>query len=118
MNTWEVLRELTENPTKRFTYPSAKQGSYVTREGDRVVWRGEGQEGQELWVHLGDGEWYEVLVPVTFMEAVESGCKIRCEGERYRQYYFRDLNSTLINLSGCPIRDIRDIILNGKWYIE
>ncbi|HHX11577.1 MAG TPA: hypothetical protein GX731_02060, partial [Clostridiales bacterium] len=56
MKTWEMIKELTENPSKRFTYDAATKGSYITIEGIHPVWRGKGQCGQSLIVFIDD-EW-------------------------------------------------------------
>jgi hypothetical protein len=72
MKTWEMIKELTENPNKKFAKKDSAKNSYVTIANGAVVWLGKEQNGQNFRVTLlsNDG-WEEVKEPVSFMEALE-----------------------------------------------
>ena len=114
MKTWQMIKALTENPTKRFTYDTATEGSYVTVKDVTVVWRGNQQEGQMLGVNIDNEGWEEVKQPVSFMEAfkaLRSDCKnIYCMNGKSR---FDFMGERI----GAHVFD-EDLIGQGKWYIE
>lgn len=123
MKTWEMIKELTENPNKKFTYDSATKGSYVTVVDDVVVWKGAGQGGQTVAICLGcgDAEWEEVKEPVSFMEAIKSldeGKTVYCEVDN-RKFTYKQPRTYITEIrseeAGCI--SIKEI-LEGKWYIE
>lgn len=127
MKTWEMIKELTENPNKKFTYDSATKGSYVTVVDDVVVWKGAGQGGQTVAICLGcgDAEWEEVKEPVSFMEALKAAKECKLVGlvhkmnnisykNRGFKYILEDLSSTKEFTSSF----IAETLLNGEWYIE
>lgn len=68
-------------------------------------------------------EWVEVRQAVSFMEAVESGRKLKVEhesiggGEYFKKFDF--LDDLIYELADIfSSNEIRQIILNGKWYVE
>ncbi len=78
MKTWEMIKELTENPEKKFISKGQIGEGYVSVKNNAVVWLGKGQVGQSLTInHLQSGEWEEVKEPVDFMTAVKSGKRIK-----------------------------------------
>ena len=121
MKTWQMIKELTENPSKRFTYDAATKGSYITIEGGRPVWRGKGQCGQRLIVFIDD-EWEEVKQPVNFMEAVASGKRIRVEHELTNNDAELKKTSLLDDflgkLNSYLSSEIKEILTNGEFYTE
>ena len=128
MKTWEMIKELTENPNKKFANKGGLKNCYVTVEDGIIVWRGDMQCGQAMSIGFIDGrdrEWEEVKEPVTFMEAVESGKRIRVEHKLVNDsdiWNLIDLTSLdcLIYTLGEKYNaiEVKDIIENGKWYIE
>lgn len=141
MKIWEMIKELSENPNKKFSYKGAQSNSYVTVEDGKIVWRGDLQNGQEMaigFIDERDREWEEVKEPVSFMEAIESGKKIRVEHNNIQRIADESLNSNFtrtlkLNIDGKYLLSnfliqaiayysskeiFEDIILNGKWYIE
>ena len=119
MKTWQMIKELTENPEKEFTRKS--DGLHIkTNKYEELVW----DSGyQFLRLHH---DWEEIKKPVTFMEAITSGKKIsvQCAIETYegkgklRDIYYRQPNEMLRALAGYGDEVAIYIILNGKWYIE
>ncbi|WP_042683145.1 hypothetical protein [Anaerosalibacter massiliensis] len=119
MKTWEMIKELTENPKKKFIRKGQIDKSYVSVRNNAVVWLGEKQVGQSLSLsHLQNAEWEEVKEPVDFMTAVKSGKEISVEysGASYKEL---SLANMLYELQrDFSDKTIRQIILNGKFYIE
>lgn len=120
----DVIKMLRKNPDKKFTYDSAQEGSYITMEGDKVVWRGVLQNGQEFVLRMNDTLWYEFhQKPMTFKEicelveekGIEIKVKVVHEGALYCDWmYFDDLLIELANELPTPIVD--EVLLHGKWY--
>lgn len=118
MKTWEMIKELGENPEKEF---KREDGLVVsTSIDDTLMW-------ESGYTHLNiHDEWEEVKEPVSFMEAIVSGKKVsvKCAIETYegkgklREIYYRRPNEMLRTLAGYGDTVARDIILNGDWYIE
>lgn len=127
MKTWEMIKELTENPEKKFR----NRNDYELIAGideDLGVINYE-YNGEYLYFSPYD-EWEEVKEPVSFIEAVESGKRVKVE-----YMYINDPNYKYIDLEeyeefdpldilfsklACDFSSvlIRDIIKNGEWYIE
>ena len=117
METWQMIKELTENPKLRF-----KNGLHVVEISDKtkaIVWKSEDSEEAPfiIYSHSGSGvdnlhiEWEEVPEPVDFMTAANSGKRIKHEG--WDGYYF--LHEALHILQN---RDAALGLINGKWLIE
>ncbi len=116
----EVIKELRENPRKIFR---RKVDGLVIELGinDTLFW-GSGYR------HLSiSDEWEEVKEPVTFMEAVESGKKVRVEHpfiiEPYELEQFSNhyrYFTELLEILGTEwdTAAVRSILLEGKFYIE
>ena len=109
MKTWEMLKELTENPNKRFRLPSWEDGRYITATNTGLIVN----EILELAnVSRLKVDWEILPQEVTWQEALEAwakGREIKCvlEGESIR--YSNNQISTSYMGSGQ--------ILKGKWYI-
>lgn len=116
MKTWEMIKELTENPTKEFMN-KGDESAYVVVERNMIVWRGKDQSGQMMTVDI-DEEWEEVKKPVSFMEAVASGKRIRYP-DLFEDEEYLKLDDVLAVLGSnyYPV-EVKNIILNGKFYIE
>lgn len=117
MKTWEMIKELTENPEKKFI-----------RKGDPLEISVDGLnylrwESGHDYINL-EHEWKEVKKPVSFMEVVRA-CKneyiaIGLSCEKYDIEFARwTLDAVLYDLAeNYEDGDLAEIILNGKWYIE
>lgn len=115
MQTWEMIKELTENPDKKFK-----------RFGDGLVVWGDGLgylrwESGHDYINI-DHEWEEVKEPVDFMTAVSSGKYIKVEHRliSYEGYdYYRRLDLLMLDLANSFSEgEFAEILENGKWYIE
>ena len=115
MKTWEMIKELTENPGKKFTYNGGR--TYLIMEDGMIVWKGEHQRGQEFaigYVDKRERDWEEVKTPVTFMEAFEAlrdyekniYCILNGKKHSYKE-----------NVTG-SFKFREDCIAERKWYIE
>ena len=129
MKTWEMIKELTENPEKKFKVKNAEgtvgitdkrlqwiDGTYIDSNEDLII--------NEIVLH--DLEWEEVKEPVDFMEVLK---RIEDSDGDIRLMLINDLyeveiknktfDKVLYNLSIDYLdTSIADILLNGKWYIE
>jgi len=119
MKTWQMIKELTENPNKRF-----RSLTDSSRREERKIAKSDGKvlihinDGSRLAVYLNE-EWEEVKQPVSFMEAVGSGKRVQLVYEPFGNQIYRDLGDLLFNLSKeCKTDIARDIIINGKFHIE
>ena len=121
MKTWEMIKALTENPEKKFKGKILGQAELY--EGI-LVWSSS-MEDVVISNTLLKMEWEEVKEPVSFIEAVESEKKIRVEHEyldgslETLTTNYHGIDDVLYTIGNCFDGDgVRDIILNGKWYIE
>ncbi|NLY46833.1 MAG: hypothetical protein GX053_12730 [Tissierella sp.] len=116
MKIWEMIKELTENPDKKFTNNRANKGSYVALDEDKTLcWFGEGQRGQSFLANfLRDDEWEEVKEPVDFMTAFrawrEENKTIICKIDKDSTVAYEGNRTNFSFHAEC--------IASGKWYIE
>ena len=127
MKTWEMIKELTENPDKRFKIKNGK--ATVGISDSRLQWLDdEDVEVEFVFTEfiLHDTEWEEVKEPVDFIEVLK---RIKDSDGDIRLMLINDLyeveiknktfDKVLYHLSIDYLdTDIADILLNGKWYIE
>lgn len=128
MKTGEMIKELTENPEKEFISKvnkdiKAKRSLFTDdielynhKNKTKIV---------KLGVKVLNGEWEEVKESVDFMTAVKSGKKIRVEHINVDDrgvddlIDFTSLDCLIYALGeGWDAEEVKDIILNDKWYIE
>lgn len=116
MKTWQMIKELTENPEKEFIRvgdPLKISVDYL----NYLRWK-PGHDHINL-----EHEWKEVKQPVTFMEAVESRKCIKVEHELIKSlYYYEDyqrIDFLMLELADdFTGSEFAEILENGKWYIE
>lgn len=113
--TWEMIKELTENPHKEFEKVSngVSSGLYArVNEHGKLFW------GEDYsFLNLSD-TWEEVKEPVDFITAVDSGKAISVEYSGYK-YEKMDLYELLHELGlEHDSSLVRLFILYGAWYIE
>lgn len=127
MKTWELFKKLLESPQKKFKCLSEPQvGSIIGRDESGLIdWFKNGvPEGTYFNIqNTLDWEWEEIKEPVSFMEAVESGKLLKVNHEIIVKTKYLETFNLLDGLINELSRDfshseMRDIILNGKWYIE
>lgn len=113
--TWEMLKELTENPHKEFEKVSngVSSGLYArVNEHGRLFW------GEDYnFLNLSD-TWEAVKKPVDFITAVDSGKAVSVE---YSGYKYEKMNlAELLRKLGFEHNSlvVRLFILYGTWYIE
>ena len=111
MKLWEVLKELDENPNKRF-----KSVNYNQEE--IIISMGTGCYDLPFRVLDSNRDWQEIKQPVTWQEAIEAwanGGKVKCilHGESfiYDSSQWKNMYSGDGYLCDSEI-------LNGTWYIE
>ena len=116
MKTWEMIKELSENPKKKFKRKT--DGLEIRNMGGRFNWAAG-------YTFLGvNDEWEEVKEPVSPMEAIKSGKRIKVKHELLEQEIYNiseqysELDDIMCVLSEYFQPDIADIFLNGEWYIE
>jgi len=115
MKTWEMIKELTENPKKRFKYNTGSESGIVANvQGEIMVIEcsSKPHKPNELVLHRGFMiiDWELVREPVDFITAINSN---------------RPISSSNGNWTRCtpewilkqgPWLTLGDI--NSKWYIE
>ena len=121
----EVIRIMRDDKTVKFSKVGEKKQCYIQREGDQIVWLGEGQSGQILRLGGIDDEWelYEEEYPITFMELCkiiqDSDCtiKVRVEHMEYTDsdfdYFYNYISVIPQSLSST---DLAEVFTTGKWY--
>ena len=121
MKLWEMIKELMENPNEEFV--SVRYGDELTATivDSFVFFRN--ADGSLVGCVASDREWTKVKSPVSFMEAVKAQKPIRVEhdivgiDEKLGEY--RELDFFLEYLVGNWYEcEVRDVLLNGKFYIE
>ena len=112
-----MIKELTENPDKRFTNSKVPNGAYVALNPNNIIyWYGIEQTIRPLEIDMFDAkylEWEEVKEPVDFMTAVASGKRIK--HEKWADFY--ELHEMFDGMSLISDNSSRKTIL-GKWYVE
>lgn len=117
MKTWEMIRELSEDPKKKF---KSKQFGQVELYLNHLVQ----VQNMDCIITTNDffkAEWEEVEEPVSFIEAIGSGKKIKAIHEFTKKDgcdRYMTLSNLLLELSQYSSYEMRDIILNGEFYIE
>lgn len=125
MKAWEMIKELTENPEKKFITPSGSiPGAYVSSRDGKVVWEGQGQYGQELIVNLDD-EWEELKEPVSFMELLQEvkmdhNLTFRYESFPEINFSFKGKLYKFLCQIGSEFAsvDVARLLTEGRFYIE
>lgn len=122
METWEMIKELTENPNKKFiskidsSRPEEKRVAYI--DGRVVVF-----ENHNGHIFIND-EWEEIKQPVSFLEAMDEinynhNKRLKVEHRPSGiTTNFMFLHEILEYLSKFSNLATPEVILNGKWYIE
>ncbi len=118
MKTWEMIKEITENPEKKF-----KEKSF----GQVEMFKGYLVQSSNMDIivinkDILEKEWEEVKEPVDFMAAVKSGKRFKlinkddAEGVLTR---YMDLNTFMNTLANMWSKELSKAILTeGKFYIE
>jgi hypothetical protein len=112
MKTWEMIKELTENPKKKFRLIDNELDLKVTCSDGEIRWTGD--EGLYL-----DDEWEEVKEPVSWKKAFEAGLhgkRIKPVGQDLTFPDYENLIHVFKYLIDRP-HFFNEIIL-GNWYIE
>jgi len=103
MKTWEMIKELTENPKKVFMRDYDELVVKVDKTTETLSW----ESGHE---HLCiDDEWVEVKQPVTWQEALEAWAN----GKSLRLL----INDRIYHLVPSKFIIAQEDIEKGKWYI-
>lgn len=130
MKTWEMLKELTENPKAKFESYHGRVVAISDKTG-RVVWLEEnGEEAPFIIFSYGPGgvdnlhiEWKLVPQEVDFTTAVNAFnnmVTIECSflGIGEKRVYKPSVNRMRAMLDQHGTAVTSDEILNGKWYIK
>ena len=116
MKLWEVLKELDENPNKRF-----KSVNYNQEE--IIISMGTGCYDLPFRVLDSNRDWQEIKQPVTWQEAIEAwanGKTIKCVhyGENYAFEGRSVFLATDEHVEPSNVEPSKKMILDGTWYIE
>lgn len=116
MKSWEMIRELSENPKKKFKRKT--DGLEIRSMCGRFNW-----EPGYTFLGVAD-EWEEIKESVSFLDVVRAGTKgylisVKHEGMAisYQDWYFKPLMMEL----GKELEseeELLELIKNGEWYIE
>lgn len=127
MKTWEMIKELTENPNKKFYVVGSKHLiARVEFQTNKIEVVNASMKPTHVEVNPSvDWDWEEVKEPVSFMEAMKivrkTGKKINAEHHliprRRTGYMYLDV---LLDFLGRKFSDITlaTILLDAKFYIE
>lgn len=126
MKTWEMIKELTENPNKKFICDDII--TEVKRSSEIHITHN--VTGKDFGACIND-EWEEVKQSVDFMTAVHSGRRIKVEHKYVDKYLITDFEKYCefekYQHMKCVLKFlvekfmphiIREIIIDGNWYIE
>jgi hypothetical protein len=123
MKTWEMIKELTENPSKEFQIKNAK--AVVGVNDGKLQWIKDNVDFVIGEVALYDLEWEEVRKPIGFVELLERISKegdITVDFEDYMdEHNFKDANlgEVLLHLSKEFTGDcLAETLLKSKWYVK
>ena len=117
MKTWQMIKELQENPKARFKNNRCEDNVSVHRDGF-LTWDKKGTHYEMTFAGFSDccsgnsdDDWEKVPEPVDFMTAVNSGRRIR--NEIWEGYYFFHEALHILQNYGAALD-----LINGKWYVE
>jgi len=119
LKTREMIKELTENPEKRFHYNTGSESGVIENiQGDIMVAERscKPHKPSELILHRGfmKIDWELVREPVNFMTAINSGKRIKPWGTTFA---FMDFGQVLFYLGSANV-EVAFKQINGKWLIE
>lgn len=114
MKTWEMM----QHSGKKFKRKSDGFVIEITPDGT-LYW-----DSGHRFLNIND-EWEEVKDPVTFIDALKSGKRVMIkhqdlDGElSYMSETYNDIDDVMYNISNYfTAEGVREILLNGEWYIE
>lgn len=114
METWEMIKELTEKPEKEFKRVS--DGLVMRNLHNSFYW----DSGHKFFSPFD--KWEEVKEPISFMEVVKSGKGFTVRHEliqRKSDFENLDLCDFILELADIFYPEqIQEILLEGKFYIE
>lgn len=124
MKTWEMIKELTDNPGKKFKSNSRDKTIIATAN------KSDGIDFLDLYncqlANIGlDREWEEVKEPLSFIELLEVVKKkydtdITFENNRHEVSFERNSLEYILSILSdrWDSQEIADILLNSEFYIE
>lgn len=124
MKTWEMMiKELTENPEKKFYDKNEPEAGEVYFDGRAIRWQETAEPLKLILLH--QREWEEVRKPIGFVELLKRISKegdITVDFEDYMdEHNFKDANlgEVLLHLSKEFTGDcLAETLLKSKWYIK
>ena len=132
MKLWEVIKELTEDPTKKFELSDRGNRERIGSDGNylRYSWIDSvmisGGPALEDNVDVNNNNWQLVRQPVTWQEAIQAwvdGKKVAWEEDADRRVFDRNKSwpiskyqNHLLDQEGDAVT-VR-MISGGKWYVE
>ena len=123
MKTWEMIKELTENPDKEFiSYMKKGFGDVLKTQSIKGAIRFSNEEDNWHEVLIGvdlDREWEEIKKPVDFMTALKSRKFVKVEHELATYTDYERIDLVLVDLAdNLYPYGFAEVIENGKWYIQ
>lgn len=116
MRTWEMIKELTEHPSKEF---KNEYGSIIHHNGLELRWKDD-RSRVDFTNKFINGKWEEVKQPVTCQEALEAwakGAVVKCEINDDSGFTLFYKSNYLYPEDGDEITLCSEEILKGTWYI-
>ena len=117
MKTWEILKELTENPEKRFKLQTWREGSFVTATNTGMLIN---EISDVVKISRLDLNWEEVPQEVTWQEALKfwiDGGQIEVWRNDELKYRSRRGYKLGVTKSDERYHFDRKDFTEGKWYI-
>lgn len=125
LKTWEMIKNLSENPNKKFISNYTKDSYYIAEVNNEILSIVDSYNNKPIILISLKREWEEVKKPVSFMDIL-----IQAKKDNAKLFTIKnpahDVNFTKQPLhfilsylsTTCTDDLLADILLNSVWYIE
>lgn len=125
MKTWEMIKELTENPEKKFMSTTEEYSALIAVVKDRCFEFQEGTSNKIKLRIITEREWEEVKEPVSFMELLQEvkmdhNLTFRYESFPEINFSFKGKLYKFLCQIGSEFAsvDVARLLTEGRFYIE
>lgn len=125
LKTWEMIKNLSENPNKKFISNYTKDSYYIAEVNNEILSIVDSYNNKPIILISLKREWEEVKEPVSFMDVLKQAKKDNAKLFTIKNpahdvnFTKQPLHFILSYLSTTCTDDLlADILLNSVWYIE